>query len=123
MITAIRSKTNLTKSDEKFLLAAEKYLNNDHDPDALMQLQTLAAEGQPEAKHFENKRQQSVPITKSTLPSISRSVRKTERGLKRTVSEQKAELDSEIRQFLQENPDYYSELSRRNQIELEANKA
>lgn len=123
MITAIRSKTNLTKSDEKFLLAAEKYLNNDHDPDALMQLQTLAAQGQPEAKHFENKRQQSVPITKSTLPSISRSVRKTERGLKRTVSEQKAELDSEIRQFLQENPDYYSELSRKNQIELEANKA
>lgn len=123
MITEIRSKTNLTKSDEKFLLAAEKYLNNDHDPDALMQLQTLAAEGQPEAKHFENKRQQSVPITKSTLPSISRSVRKTQRGLKRTVSEQKAELDSEIRQFLQENPDYYSELSRRNQIELEANKA
>lgn len=122
MIDEVRAKKNPTQNDKDFLAAATTYLSGNHDPDALTQLNDLAAKGQKQAKHFENKRTQSVPLTKSTLPSISRSVRKTERGLKRTVSEQKAELDSEIQQFLQTNPDYYSEISMKHQMELEANK-
>lgn len=122
LITQIESKKNLTHREQEFLSAAKTYLENDHEPDALIQLKELAASGQPEAKHFENKRQQSVPVTKSTLPSIARTARKTQRGLKKTVSEQKAELESEINQFLQDNPDYYPEISRKYRMELEANK-